>query len=75
MRKVRKLLLYITKIGESVKELENYVELDAKLNSEFHKAIESLRTRLGRLELTMNILSAATILLAVSLIATVIIRR
>lgn len=75
MRKVRNLLLYITKMGESVKELENYVELDAKLNSEFHKAIESLRTRLHRLEITMLILSTSMLLLAVAVIATAIIRR
>lgn len=75
MRKVRNLILYIEKMGESVKKLEKFVELDAMLNSEFQKAIKSLQARLNRLEVTVTILLVATLLLAVSVIATAIIRR
>ena len=68
MRRIKKLLLYINRMGESVKELENYVELDAALNEKFHKAIQNLQTRLDRLEITVLILAIATLSLAVSTI-------
>ena len=68
MKRIRKLLLYIKRMGESVKELENYVELDAALNEEFHEAIQSLQTRLGRLEIAVLILAITTLLLAASTI-------
>lgn len=68
MKRIRKLLLYIKRMGESVKELENYVELDAALNEKFHEAIQSLQTRLGRLEIAVLILAITTLLLAASTI-------
>lgn len=68
MKRITKWLLYIQRMGESVKELENYAEVNAKLSEEFLKAIQSLRRRLNHLEIAVLILAITTLLLAASTI-------